>query len=128
MKKRVFQNLDNSVFRILINTEDWSEGDILLMEQFGEPEINVGGPIPYLYGEELVAKDCKEKVFGDEYVRLLHGFPYARGFDSRDYESVDEARAVGTAWKETVLSRIDEAVSELRSNVSDFPTEEVSEI
>lgn len=123
MKKRIFLNMDDAVFRIVIETEGWSEGDRTLMEQYGEPEINVGGEVDYLFGGEQ-----KTKVFGDEYVRVLNGFPYSRGFDSRDYSSTDEARAVGVAWKEIVLGRIDAAVVALRENQTQFPTEEVSEI
>lgn len=122
MKKRVFLEMDDGVFRVVVDTEDWSEGDVSLMEQYGEPEVNVGGEVQYTYAGEL-----KTKQFGDMYVRILHGFPYSRGFDSRDYGSVAEARAVGTAWKDIVVERINDAVSLLRENEGQFPTEEVSE-
>lgn len=123
MKKRVFLNMDNAVFRVIIETEDWSEGDLDLMAQYGEPEVNVGGEVLYYYEEEP-----KTKNFGEEYMRVLHGFPYSRGFDSRDYESVEEARLVGNAWKDMVLERINAAVRMLRENNEQLPTEEVSEI
>ena len=123
MKKRIFSSMDNSVFWISIDTEDWSEGDLELMVQFGEPEVNVGGEISYAYHDEP-----KAKTFGDEFVRLLHGFPYRRCFDARDYEGTDEAVAIGAAWKEAVLARIDSAIVSLRSNVAPLPTEEVAEI
>lgn len=123
MKKRVFQNLVDSKFVVVIFTHDWSEGDTVLMGQFGEPEINVGGVVEYIMDGEVV---CKE--FGDEFVRVLHGFPYRRVFDSRDYSSVEEAMLVGKAWKDLVLSRIDSAVEDLRNKRVVMPTEEVSEI
>lgn len=123
MKKRIFSGMDDAVFRVTIETEDWSEGDLELINQFGEPEVNVGGEVQYLFEDEQ-----KVKTFGEEYVRILDGFPYSRGFDSRDYESTGEAVAVGCAWKELVLGRIDAAVRALRGNVSPLPTEEVSEI
>lgn len=145
MKKRVFSEMDDAVFRIVIDTEDWSQGDLELMEQFGEPEVNVGGSVDYVFGDEV-----KTKEFGNEFVRVLHGFPYSRGFDSRDYgdyessgssgssessdpyssfdRRVSEAVAVGNAWKETVLRRLDNAVLDLRANHTPLPTEEVSEI
>ena len=84
MKKRIFSRMEDAVYRIVIYTEDWSQGDIELMEQFGEPEVNVGGPISYVFEGAV-----KVKEFGDEYVRLLHGFPYSRGFDSRDFPVPD---------------------------------------
>ena len=123
MKKRVFRDMDNAVYRIVIDTEDWSQGDLELMEMFGEPDIDVGGEIQYLFGNE-----SKTKTFGNEFIRLMHGFPYSRGFDSRDYVSCDEAVAVGVAWKEKILDRIDTAVLNLRSKQAPLPTEEVSEI
>ena len=139
MKTRVFMEMDDAVYRIVIDTEDWSQGDIELMDQFGEPEINVGGSVDYMLDEEM-----KVKEFGDEFIRVLHGFPYSRGFDSRDYgelgpgtssdpstpfeDRVAEAVAVGNAWKDQVLRRLNNAVRDLRSNRTPLPTEEVSEI
>jgi len=123
MKKRVFRDMDNAVYRIVINTEDWSQGDMDLMARFGEPEVDVGGEIQYLFDSE-----AKTKTFGSEFIRLMHGFPYSRGFDSRDYGSYEEAVAVGVAWKEKVLERIDAVVLNLRTKSATLPTEEVSEI
>lgn len=139
MKKRVFMGMDNSVFRVVMATEDWSEGDLKLMYQFGEPEINVGGDIHYScpsYPDEGIteAKDVRVSAGGcvmtngDQFVRVLHGFPYSRGFDSRDFSCLEEAVAVGKAWKDMVLDRIDEAVIGLRQNSAPLPTEEVTEI
>ena len=123
MKKRVLRDMDNGVYRIILLTEDWSEGDRELMARFGEPEINVGGEISY-----IIDGETKTRTLGDEYVRLLRGFPYQRGFDARDYASVEEAVALGVAWKEMVLSRIDAAIMALRAKSAPLPTEEVSEI
>ena len=126
MKKRIFSEMDNGVYRVVITTEDWSEGDVELMEQFGEPEVNVGGELIYQDGGNAVTK-----TLGDEFVRIMHGFPYARGFDSRDYGSTDAAISAGTAWKTSVAGEngsINEAVTKLRSNANTIPTEEVYEI
>lgn len=123
MKKRVLRDMDNGVYRIILINEDWSEGDRDLMARFGEPEINVGGEVSY-----IVSGETKTKTLGDEYVRLLRGFPYQRGFDARDYSSVEEAVALGVAWKEMILSRIDAAILALRAKETPLPTEEVSEI
>ena len=123
MKKRVLRDMDNGVYRIILLTEDWSEGDRELMARFGEPEINVGGEVNY-----IIDGETKTRTLGDEYVRLLRGFPYQRGFDARDYASVEEAVALGVAWKEMVLPRIDAAILRLRDKAAPLPTEEVSEI
>lgn len=125
MKIRIFENMDDSVFRVVMNTEDFSQEDMRLMCQFGEPEVNVGGDVTYEIGGET-----KTKAFGDQYVRLLHGFPYAFGFDSRDFETdgIDEAIAAGTQWKETVKGRIREALQALRAKSKVLPAEEVTNI
>lgn len=123
MKIRTFLNMDDSVYRIVVLTEDWSEGDMELMVQFGEPEIDVGGKVDYLYNDEP-----KSKTFGYEYVRVLHGFPCSRGFDVRDYDSEAEAVSIGNAWKDEVVDRIRESVMGLRAKAAPLPTEEIVEI
>ena len=123
MKIRIFRDMDDAVYRILVATEDWSQGDVELMERFGEPEVDVGGEIHYDHESE-----ARSKTFGSEFVRVLHGFPYSRGFDSRDYGSYDEAVAVGIAWKDKVVQRLQAAVTELRTKAETLPTEEVTEI
>lgn len=132
MKKRIFQRLVDSVFEVVVDTEDWSCGDRDLMVQFGEPEVNVGGAVTYVIEEESSGSSSGEEVkykdFPDELVRVMNGFPYSRLFDARDYGSYDEARAVAAAWKEKVLGSIDEAVIRLRNTHVSFDTEEVSEI
>lgn len=120
MKIRIFQNMDDMVYRIVMFTEDWSQGDVELMVQYGEPEIDVGGEVEY-----IVDGEQKSKTFGDEYIRLIHGFPYSRGFDARDYDSVMEAISLGNAWKDKVVSDIRLAIAELRSKSTAIPTEEV---
>lgn len=131
MKKRVFQRLVDSTFEVVIFTEDWSCGDRELMVQFGEPEVNVGGEVYYVY-EDVSSSSGDDAVkvvnLPDELVRIMNGFPYSRIFDARDYESYEEARAVAAAWKEKVLGNIDEAVIRLRNMHVNFDTEEVSEI
>lgn len=123
MKIRIFQNMDDCVFRIVLNTEDWSQDDIKLMCQYGEPEIDMGGDFSYSYDES-----SKTRQLGHELVRVVHGFPFAIGFDSRDYGSHGEAIAVGNAWKAEIVRRISEAIAALRANTSVLPTEEVTEI
>lgn len=124
MKKRVYSTMDNGVYRVDVYTEDWSHGDVDLMMQFGEPEIEMAGEFEYTYNEEKRSKDL-----GNELARVMHGFPYSRVFDSRDYDGkVDEAVEAGRAWKEKILARIDFAIKELRDKSSPLPTEEVYEI
>lgn len=131
MKIRIFSDMCNGAYRIVINTEDWSQGDLELMKQFGEPEVDIGGNVEYTFEDEE-----KTKALGTEFVRVLHGFPYARVFDSRDYGSsvtseerrVSEAVTVGKAWKDMVAVAIQGKVRDLRTMSEPLPTEEVEEI
>lgn len=123
MKIRVFRDMFNSVYRIVVYTDDWSEGDIDLMERYGEPEVNAGGTFHYSHGGSQ-----KSVALGDAFVRVMGGFPYSRGFDSRDYGSCEEAVAAGVAWKESLISSIQSAVSGLRSKSATLPTEEITEV
>lgn len=120
MKIRIFSDMVNSVYRITLITEDWSQGDIELMFQYGEPEVNVGGTLEYYYDDDL-----KIKALGDQYLRLLHGFPFAIGFDSRDYAGgCAEAESAGNAWKNQVVQAIRSKVVGLRTKAP-ISTEEV---
>lgn len=121
MKLRIFQNLDDLVFRVVINTEGFSQEDLKLMCQCGEPEIDLGGSISYEFGDEQ-----KTKELGSQYVRILHGFPLAWGFDARDYDGgVAEAESVGKAWKDGIEQKIRDKMQLLRSNANMLPSEEV---
>lgn len=120
MKIRVFCNMINSVYKVTFLTEDWSCSDIELMVQYGEPDVNLGGDVTYTYDGEQ-----KEKAFGDRIVRVVHGSPFSMCFDSRDYDSVDEAMAVGNAWKDGVVAKIRGAVDALRQHEAVLPVEEV---
>lgn len=125
MKIRTFENMDDSVFRVVVNTEDFSQDDMKLMCQFGEPEINFGGPIAYEFDDVSKTKDL-----GDQYARVFHGFPLAFGFDSRDFENggIDEAIAIGRKWKTEIITRISQAIGELRDNAKVLPVEEVTNV
>ena len=121
MKIRIFENMADSVFRVVVNTEDFSQEDIKLMCQYGEPEIDCGGDVEYTFDGTQATKE-----FGHEFVRILHGFPFAFRFDSRDYEGgVEEAMSVGDAWKTGIKTKISKAMSDLREKSSVLPTEEV---
>ena len=120
--------MDDGVYRIVLRTEDWSQGDLNLMFQFGEPEIDVGGSVQYLDSSSSSCYGTGLKDFGNEYVRIFHGFPYSRSFDSRDYVSLEHAISVGNAWKDAIVSRISNAVRELRAKAMPLPTEEIFEV
>ena len=135
MKIRTFQKLENYRFVVRVVTEDWSEGDISLMRQYGEPEIDVGGTVAYVYGGSSSDSDSSSGIaniryeyFATNYIKIMTRFPYMRIFDGRDYESVDEAIAVGKAWSDDIETKIRMAVRDLRAMTSDFQHETVEEV
>lgn len=121
MKIRVFENMDDAVFRVVVNTEGFSQNDIKLMCQFGEPEIDCGGAVTYTYNETE-----KTKEFGSNLVRVVHGFPFVCGFDSRDYDGgSDEAVAVGSKWVSDLKDQISRVMGALRQKACALPSEQV---
>ena len=71
MKIRTFYKLENDVYKVSINTEDWSERDVQLMEKFGEPEINLGGE----FGDSPIFE------LDDNLVRIKSDSPFPVAFD-----------------------------------------------
>lgn len=130
MKIRIFKRIVDGVFDVRIQTEDWSQHDIDLMVKYGEPEINLGGEIAYVPvnvegssssgGTETVLLD-------DNYARIMTESPFTYKFDSRDYDGVDNARQIASAWASEIEARIVDKVRMLRDKDTFFNTEEIME-
>jgi hypothetical protein len=130
MKIRIFKRIVDGVFDVRIQTEDWSQHDIDLMVKYGEPEINLGGEIAYVPvnvegssssgGTETVLLD-------DNYARIMTESPFTYKFDSRDYDGVDNARQIASAWASEIEARIADKVRMLRDKDTFFNTEEIME-
>lgn len=117
MKIRSFKSLSNATYRVVIHTEDWSEGDRGLMLRFGEPAIDVGGE--FSDGSDVVFElDVSLK-------RVLSNSPFSYVFDSRD--SVD-AESHAEIWEAAIVARITAAVETLRLSTDDFTREAVTTI
>lgn len=133
MKIRVIKKLYDGVFESRIHTEDWSELDRELMVKYGEPEINLGGEIPYVLRNDEQSSDSssdpgKYIVLDDVYARIMTESPFVRKFDSRDFDGgVDEAMAAAAAWAFEIEARILEKVRLLREKDTFFTTEEITE-
>lgn len=125
MKIRIFKKLDNGVFHVRIQTEDWSEHDRDLMKKYGEPEINLGGLIAWGPCESS-SSDPGFDV-DDAYVRVMTESPFTHRFDSRDFGSVQKSKEAACEWASMVEERIAAAVTMLRSKGDEFTTEEVTE-
>ena len=115
MKIRVYSTAEQAVYVVTIRTEDWSEGDRLLMARFGQPTINLGGDfstvMPYV-----------EFELPDRYAQIMSDSPFTQCFDTRDHADA-EARA--TAWKTSTITKITDAIESMRAQDDDFTGEEV---
>lgn len=120
MKIRVYKLLTDGVYKAKVVTEDWSELDIDLMEQFGEPEIDVSGTFDGTQDQAL--PDITFQLSGARLVRVKSDSPLIESFDIRDYaDAADRA----TLWAATIVSRITEAVTDMRAQHDTFSGEEV---
>lgn len=121
MKIRIFSVLELGVFRVTIKTEDWGQGDKTLMEQLGEPQVDMGGnfdgPAP-----DYLAFDLPSNL-----VSILSDSPFQQSFDSRDTSSA-VARARAEIWKTEMATRITAAITALRGLQDDFNDEEVVQV
>lgn len=119
MKIREFRVLEDNVYRVSLQTEDWSERDTRLMEKYGEPEIDIGGTFPDdgSGSGSGVTFTLDSKLYG-----VKTGSPFTYGFDARDY---DDAEARALLWATTIISRITDAMTTLRANDDGFMGEEV---
>ena len=127
MKIRIFKKLQNGVFDVRIQTEDWSENDKNLMVRYGEPEISLGGTfVPEASPSDSSSRE--ELEFPTVYARVMTESPFTQKFDARDCGSVSAARSVAQQWASLIEERIAEVVSELRSKNDSFTTEEITEI
>jgi len=112
MKIRVYNTLENDVYKPVIYTEDWSEGDLKLMKLFGEPEIELGG---IFTGPPLFTMPT-------EYVKIATESPFSQAFDARDHADADDRADI---WKLEIKTRIIDAVTDLRLLSDTFTGEEV---
>lgn len=123
MKIRTFKNLEDNVYRVSIQTEDWSERDMRLMEKYGEPEIDIGGT--FLDENGSGSGDDFTFTLDSKLYGVKTGSPFSYGFDARDYADA-ETRAL--LWATTLISRITDAMTTLRANDDGFTGEDVVNI
>lgn len=118
MKIRTFKSLENGVYRVVLRTEDWSQGDQTLIAKYGEPLVNIGGDLSSSYSGE-------DFLLDDRYVGVLSESPFSQSFDSRDYDDAEERAAT---WAGYVALAIRNAVVDLRTNSDGFTTESVETV
>ncbi len=120
MKIRTFYRLEHGIYRVSINTEEWSENDIKLMEKFGEPELNIGGDITYQPEDQSIEPVTWH--LDDEY-RRIKSEPISASFDSRD---MPFAEKIANKWADQVIVAIAAAFRDLHQHVDEFTRETVS--
>lgn len=121
MKIRTYKYIADQKYFVEIRTEDFSDGDLKLMQKFGEPEVNVGG----LYGVD--PGPTSTWIAPDRYLKVRQGFqPFSAFFDSRNYGNEADDRA--NALISTVTSRIQSAIITLRTLEDGFSSEVITNV
>lgn len=118
MKARVFKSIENDVYQVLIQTEEFTEKEQQLMQEFGEPEINIGGT--------FLDATANEFTLPDSYVKIRSDFPYTQKFDSRDAAFSTNTSVKANAWKDAILDSINDSVTTLLATNDGFTGEEIS--
>jgi hypothetical protein len=126
MKTRTLKYISDQKYFIEVKNEDFSEEDNKLIQKFGEPEVNVGG----LYGEESVegepASPTADWILPNKYVKIKKGFqPFISFFDKRSFA---DAQTRANYLAETIITRIQSAMSGLRSQQDSYTSESITNI
>ena len=115
MQIRRFYTLTDGVYKVSIRTEQWSQLDQQLMAKYGEPEIDLGGSFTGPPAFDL----------SSNLVKIMSESPFTQSFDSADYADAEDRANV---WAAAISSRLDTAVTDLRTNDDDFTREEVETV
>lgn len=104
MKIRVYKRIRDNAYQVLVRTTEWSQADVDLFREFGEPEVDVG--------------------VGDRqrFARVMTGFPVSASFSG---SCGDDAESSANAWKDEVVERIVSAVESARQMKDGFSGEEI---
>jgi hypothetical protein len=121
VKIRTYKYIADQKFFVEIRTEEFSQSDLDLMQQFGEPEINVGG----LYGDTV--GPTSTWIAPDKFLRVKQGFqPFKAFFDSRTFGNDADDRANALISK--IIQRLQSAMTTLRAKQDTFTSESVTNV
>jgi hypothetical protein len=114
---RVFQEIDNDIWKLtFVNAPEYlSEGDKKLMSQFGEPEIDLGGTFLEDTANEFTLPTKKAKLRSD--------FPYTSSFDSRDSDFSENTKIKVEGYRDAIVARFTDAMTDLREIEDTFTGE-----
>ncbi len=112
-KLRIFEGIENGVYFIRFENDltALSENDKLLMEKYGEPEINVGGTFDWTVGQ-----DSGTFTFPDQFLKVRQDFPYRRDFDSKDTAFAEHTKEIVDVYQADIVAKFTAAFVALRAN------------
>lgn len=103
---RVSQTVQGDLYIFKFYWELWNPNDLLLLDKFGEPLVNVGGTF---------GTDGNAFTLADEFVKLKSGFPYTRTFNSADTPFNTAASVKAQSYREGVKDNVADAITALRA-------------
>ena len=112
-KLRIFSYLQNEVYTLRFENDAAaiSEEDKQLMNDFGEPEINIGGT--------FLSGTANEYTLPDAYLKIRSGFPFVQEFDAKSSTFATNTLTKVEAYKTDITSRFTSAFTTLRTHLSD---------
>lgn len=121
-KFRIFKSIDNNVYKaeFVNDMTGFSEADKLLIQKFGEPEINMGGT--FLTGTS------NEYTLPDSYARIRSDFPQTIEMDAKAAPFDTETLTKVNAYVDGIVEKLSTTMSAFRAaHPSDTYTGEVVE-
>lgn len=121
MKLRIFKSIENLVYVVRFENDiiAMSNSDKSLMQRFGEPEINMGGTIPY---------SATTYVLDNKFARIRSDFPQRVELDSRSVPFNTSTLTKVNAYVAEITARFSAAVAALRANTDGFTSEIIENI
>ncbi len=114
---RVHQAIKNSIWSVTFvnDIEKLSEADKQAMQNFGEPEIDLGGTFLEDTANEFTLPAKKAKIRSD--------FPFTQTFDAKSSDFETNTKTKVEAYRTEIISRITTALEELRAEEDSFTGE-----
>lgn len=128
MKIRAFKSIQDGLYTVRLVTEEWSQEDMRMMTNFGQPTVDLGGTFDGVDELGSPPPDALPDVtytLPTRVVGVKTDSPFEQAFDIRDYaDAEDRARL----WQLVVTERIATAVVTMRSQADTFTGEEVTTV
>lgn len=116
---KVKQKVEDTLYVYQFDLEDISQADALLIDKYGEPNINLGGSF---------TTDSVTWTLPDEYIKLPSGFPVVKKMDASVAPfSTNTANRLAT-YRTTLTTRVTAAFTTLRANSDTFTSQFLTNI